>query len=180
MGTVTEEMGREVGSVLAGSAGSEGVLVASPLEIVLAYASAKSSGDIDGALATCHPAAVIETLAFQAVSRSAGEARVQFRNFLSAFPDYKVNFSVLKAADDMVFSSGSITGTMQGPLAGIAPTGRSFELPFSCHWVVREGLIVNELFFYDFYQLCDQLGIDVNEAARHFRYWRANVMGRNG
>jgi hypothetical protein len=85
METMTGSVGRELrssgfsesGSIASGPA-------ASPLEIVEAYASAKSSGDIDGALAVCHPEATIETLAFQAVSRSAFEARVQFENFLKA------------------------------------------------------------------------------------------------
>jgi ketosteroid isomerase-like protein len=152
---------------------------APPATVVQAYAAAKSSGDIEGALAVCHPEAVVETIAFQAIARGAAETRAQFTGFLQAFPDYDVELDVLRTADDMVFSSGTIRATMMGPLAGIEPTGRRYALPFACHWTVREGLIVHEAFFYDFNQMCEQLGLNVNEAARRFRTWRSGAMGRH-
>ena len=148
-----------------------------PREVVVAYADAKGAGDIDAALAVCHPTAVFETVAFQAVSSRRAETRVQASNFLRAFPDYHVEFGVLEQVDDLVLSSGTITGTMRGSLAGVEPTGRRFALPFACHWWIRDGLIVREQFFFDFNQMCEQLGLDVRDAARRFRHWRTHLMG---
>jgi steroid delta-isomerase-like uncharacterized protein len=150
----------------------------SPVAVVEAYATAKSSGDVEGALAVCADDAVFVTIPFQAVARGATEARAQFTNFLRAFPDYHVEVDVLQAVGDMVFSSGTIRATMRGPLAGIEPTGRQYALPFACHWEVRDDLIAHEIFFYDFNQMCEQLGLDVGEAASRFATWRSRAMGR--
>ncbi|BCK55044.1 hypothetical protein NWFMUON74_28160 [Nocardia wallacei] len=63
--------------------------------------------------------------------------------------------------------------TMAGSLAGMAPTGRRFRVPFACHWRVRAGRIVHERFFFDFHQMCEQLGLSTDDAAAHFAAWRA-------
>lgn len=152
----------------------------SPVAVVEAHAAAKSRADVEGALAVCAEDAVFETIPFQAVARGVDEARAQFTNFFRAFPDYNVEFEFLRAVEDMVFSAGTIRATMRGPLAGVEPTGRQFALPFACHWKVRDGLIVHEAFFYDFNQMCEQLGLDVRDAASRFAAWRSQAMGRDG
>jgi predicted ester cyclase len=106
------------------------------------------------------------TVPFQAVARGVDKARAQFTNFLRAFPDYHVELDVLRAVEDMVFSSGAIRATMQGPLAGVEPTGQQYALPFACYWKIRDSLIVHVAFFYDFNQMCEQLGLDVSEPVR--------------
>jgi steroid delta-isomerase-like uncharacterized protein len=153
--------------------------LSSPVAVVEAYAAAKSAGDVEAALAVCADDAVFVTIPFQAVARGVAEARAQFTNFVRAFPDYNVEVDVLEAVGDMVFSSGTIRATMRSSLAGIEPTGRQYALPFACHWKVRDGLIVHEAFFYDFNQMCEQLGLDVGEAASRFATWRSRSMGRH-
>jgi ketosteroid isomerase-like protein len=145
---------------------------ASPVDVVRAYATAKSRADIAAAVATCHPDAVVETVPFQAVARGISEITQQFTGFLRAFPDYNVELEYLCAADDLVVGSGLLRATMRGSLAGIEPTGRSYALPFACHWRVRDGLISHERFFFDFNQMCEQLGLSTDEAGAKFRAWR--------
>ncbi|WP_067634197.1 alcohol dehydrogenase catalytic domain-containing protein [Actinomadura latina] len=45
-------------------------------------------------------------------------------------------------------------------------------LPFACHWTVRDGLIAHERFFFDFHQMCEQLGLPTEAAAAKFAAWR--------
>ncbi|MDI5980695.1 ester cyclase [Amycolatopsis magusensis] len=142
-------------------------------DVVRSYAEAKSRADVDAALRTCHPDVVFETIPFQAVARGTDEARTQFGGFFRAFPDYTVELEYLRETGDLVVGSGRILATMSGPLAGIPPTGRGFALPFACHWTVTDGKIAHERFFFDFNQMCEQLGLSTTDAASRFATWRA-------
>ncbi|KAB2347440.1 ester cyclase [Actinomadura rudentiformis] len=141
-------------------------------DVVRTYAEAKSRSDITAALAVCHPDVIFETIPFQAVAHGADEARAQFTGFLRAFPDYNVELEYLAESGDLVIGAGTIHATMKDSLAGIAPTGRSYALPFACHWTVRNDLITHERFFFDFHQMCEQLGLSTDEAGAHLAIWR--------
>ncbi|WP_186403742.1 ester cyclase [[Actinomadura] parvosata] len=143
-----------------------------PAAVVRAHSQAKTSGDITGALAWCHQDVIFETIAFQSAAHGIDAARRQFQGFLGAFPDYSVQLEDLREMDDLVLGVGRIAGTMKGPLAGVEPTGRAFDLPFVCLWYVHDGLITLERFFYDFNEMCEHLGIDTTTAANRFRTWR--------
>ncbi|MGI5493582.1 nuclear transport factor 2 family protein [Microtetraspora malaysiensis] len=142
------------------------------IDVVRAYAEAKSRADVPAALAYCHPDAVFETIAFQAVANGTEEAARQFTGFLRAFPDYHVDLEYLVEAGELVIGSGTIRATMKMSLAGIEPTGGTYALPFACHWTVRDGLIAHERFFFDFHQMCEQLGLPTDAAADRFAAWR--------
>nr|QXL90851.1 SnoaL-like domain-containing protein [Streptomyces sp.] len=146
-------------------------------DVVRVYAAAKSRADIPGALANCHPDVVFETIPFQAVARGTEEAALQFGGFLRAFPDYDVELEYLRETGGLVVGSGTIRATMAGPLAGIEPTGRAYALPFACHWTVRDGLIAHERFFFDFHQMCEQLGLSTDAAGARFAAWRERATG---
>lgn len=141
-------------------------------DVVRSYAQAKSQADIRGAMRFCHPDVVFETIAFQAVASGLDEVARQNAAFLRTFPDYDVQLEYLVAAGDLVIGAGTVRATMMGSLVGIEPTGRSFTLPFACHWTVRHGLIVHERFFFDFHQMCEQLGLSTEAAAEEFAAWR--------
>ncbi|MEU6563430.1 ester cyclase [Nocardia nova] len=143
-----------------------------PIETVREYAEAKSRADIEAALATCRHDAVLETVPFQVVGRGRAEAAGHLAGFFRAFPDYSVELEYLHDTADLVVGAGTIRATMAGPLAGIEPTGRRFALPFACHWRVRDGLISQERFFFDFHHMCEQLGLSTDAAAARFDAWR--------
>ncbi|MDX3434203.1 ester cyclase [Streptomyces sp. ME01-18a] len=142
------------------------------IDVVRAYAQAKSQADIQGAMQFCHPDVVFETIAFEAVASGLEEVSRQNKAFLRTFPDYAVQLEYLVAADDLVIGAGTVRATMMESLVGIEPTGRSFALSFACHWTVRDGLIVHERFFFDFHQMCEQLGLSTEVAAEKFAAWR--------
>ncbi|WP_406724158.1 ester cyclase [Streptomyces sp. GD-15H] len=147
----------------------------SPVDVVRAYATAKSRADIPAALKSCHPDVVFETIPFQAVARGTEEAARQFAGFLRAFPDYDVELGYLHGMSGLVVGSGTIRATMAGPLAGIDPTGKAYALPFACHWTVRDGLIAHERFFFDFHQMCEQLGLSTDAAGAKVAAWREHA-----
>lgn len=131
-------------------------------DAVLAYAEAKSRADLDAALELCQPDVVFDTVAFRAVARGRDEARRQFSAFFTAFPDYNVEVDGILAEGDAVAAHGAITATMAGPLAGLAPTGKRFRVPFACSWTVADGLLAHEQFFFDLHQMCEQLGLETS------------------
>ena len=141
-------------------------------DVVRAYAQAKSRADVPAALSYCDPGVVFETVAFRAVANGTEEAARQFTAFLRAFPDYRVELEYLVEAGDLVIGAGTIRATMVGSLARIEPTHGTFALPFACHWTVRDGLIAHERFFFDFHQMCEQLGLSTDAAAAKFATWR--------
>lgn len=143
-----------------------------PADVVRAYARAKSRADVREALRYCGQDTVFETIAFQAVATGLDEVARQTTAFLRVFPDYGVELDYLAAADDLVVGAGTIRATMMESLVGIQPTGRAFALPFACHWRVRDGLIRHERFFFDFHQMCEQLGLSTADAAARFAAWR--------
>lgn len=143
-----------------------------PTDVVRSYARAKSQADVQAAMRFCHPDVVFETIAFQAVASGSDEVARQNAAFLRTFPDYGVQLEYLVAAGDLVIGAGTVRATMMESLVGIEPTGRAFELPFACHWTVRNGLIVHERFFFDFHQMCEQLGLSTEAAAEKFAAWR--------
>ncbi|WP_030518859.1 ester cyclase [Nocardia sp. NRRL WC-3656] len=143
-----------------------------PIETVRTYAEAKSRADITAALSACHDDAILETIPFQVVGRGRTEAARHLAGFFRAFPNYSVELEYLDETGDLVVGAGTIRATMMGPLAGLEPTGRRFALPFACHWRVRDGLIAQERFFFDFHQMCAQLGLSTDAAAARFDAWR--------
>jgi ketosteroid isomerase-like protein len=137
-------------------------------DVVQTYARAKSHGDVPAALTCCHPDVVFETIAFRAVANGTEEAARQFTAFLRAFPDYRVDLEYLVEAGELVIGAGTIRATMVESLAGIEPTHGTYALPFACHWTVRDRLIAHERFFFDFHQMCEQLGLSTDAAAAAF------------
>ncbi|SNR55181.1 ester cyclase [Actinomadura mexicana] len=143
-----------------------------PTAVVRAYAQAKSRADIPAAMRFCHPDVVFETIAFRAVATGWDEVARQNTAFLRTFPDYGVELEYLVEAGELAVGAGTVRATMKASLVGIEPTGRSFALPFACHWTVRDGLIAHERFFFDFHQMCEQLGLSTEDAAAKFAAWR--------
>ncbi|WP_040841990.1 nuclear transport factor 2 family protein [Nocardia brevicatena] len=147
-------------------------MTGTPIETVQTYAEAKSRADIAAALSACHDDAILETVPFRVVGRSRTEAAGHLTGFFRAFPDYSVELEYLHETAVSLWGPGPSAPRWLGPPAGIEPTGRRFALPFACHWRMRDGLIAQERFFFDFRQMCEQLGLSTDAAAAQFGAWR--------
>jgi len=79
-----------------------------------------------------------------------GEAAVReyFRESRTAFPDQRNELIALYHADDAVIVEFWLLGTHQGPLMGIAPTGKEFRCRMTAIYLFDErGLICERVYF---------------------------------
>lgn len=78
--------------------------------------------------------------------------------FLSAFSDASFAFQPAIIDEGRVALVAEITGTQDGPLLGLPPSGRAFRIWSVFVLELEDGLIVNERRIYDFTGLLIQLG----------------------
>ena len=79
--------------------------------------------------------------------------------FANAFPDGKIEIKHIHAAGDVVIVEFLGTGTHQGDLMGIAPTGRKMSMPVCNVITVRDGKIASEREYMDMAHMMQQLGV---------------------
>jgi hypothetical protein len=129
------------------------------------YGAAKSRQDAGAALAVCSEDFALETPCLGLASRDRKEAEQQLALFFHLFPDYRVSLEGMAAGEGVVACWGRAHLTWQGAFAGLAPTGRSAELPFVSIFPGGSGVLRGERFFFDLASLCEQTGLPL-EAAR--------------
>ena len=78
--------------------------------------------------------------------------------YRSAYPDTRIELGELIAEGDFVAGPWTATGTHQGELMGIAPTGRSIKITGMGMDRVRDGRIVESWGNYDSLGMLAQLG----------------------
>jgi steroid delta-isomerase-like uncharacterized protein len=90
-----------------------------------------------------------------------GEAEVNdyFRETRTAFPDQRNELIALHHSDDAVVVEAMLYGTHDGPLRGLPPTGRSFEMRFCALFLFAEDRLVCERVYFDRGTVMRQLGV---------------------
>lgn len=131
--------------------------------LVRAYGAAKSEQDIGAALAVCSPDFVLDTPSMGAIARGADEARAQLGLFFHVFPDYGFAVDGIAAEDGSVGCWGQVRMTFAGDLLGLAPTGRTAELPAVSVFTCAGGAITGERFYLDLAGLCARIGVPVDD-----------------
>ena len=111
------------------------------------------------------PDFVLETPCMGLASRDRKEAEQQLALFFHVFPDYRVNLDGMAAGEGVVACWGRARLSWRGAFAGLAPTGRSAELPFVSIFPGAHGMLRGERFFFDLASLCEQTGLPL-EAVR--------------
>ena len=79
--------------------------------------------------------------------------------FATAFPDGKIEIKQIHVAGDTAIVEFVGSGTHNGDLMGIAPTGRTMSVPVVTILEVRDGKIQAEREFMDFAHIMQQLGV---------------------
>ena len=88
-----------------------------------------------------------------------GGARHIWEWILSVFPDHRFDVEHIAADGDTVAILGTMVGTHEGELMGIAPTGRRVETPQS-HWFrVEQGKLTEHWAVRDDLGMLQQLGV---------------------
>jgi steroid delta-isomerase-like uncharacterized protein len=76
------------------------------------------------------------------------EVMAYFEETRRAFPDQRNELVSLHHSDDAVIVEAILRGTHDGPLRGLPPTGRSFEMPFVALFVFEgDGLVCERVYF---------------------------------
>jgi len=93
-------------------------------------------------------------------SRGPESARQVVMMLRTAFPDLHYTIEELVAEGDMVACRMTMSGTHQGPLMGIAPTGRSVRQQAQMHFVrFRYGKVIEHWAVRDDLGIMRQLGV---------------------
>jgi predicted ester cyclase len=80
------------------------------------------------------------------------------------FPDARFEIADEVVKGTVLFHSGVMHGTADGPFLGHPPTGRRVALPFSARIEFAEGAMLGETLWYDLGTLCDQIGVPYDAA----------------
>ena len=79
--------------------------------------------------------------------------------FRTAFPDLRVQIAELLGEGELVATRFVITGTHNGPLMGVPPTGRTVRVPGMCISRIAGGTIAEQWDQADMLGLLQQLGV---------------------
>ena len=79
--------------------------------------------------------------------------------FRAAFPDWHSEMDILVGEGDLVVEHFTASGTQQGEIFGVPPSGRTVTLPGINIWRVRDGRIVERWGRLDELGLLRQLGL---------------------
>ena len=79
----------------------------------------------------------------------------------TAFPGIELDIKKTHVAGDVVIAEFIASGTHQGDLMGIAPTGRKVSIPACLVLEIRDGKIYAEREYFDMAHLMQQLGVAV-------------------
>jgi steroid delta-isomerase-like uncharacterized protein len=82
-----------------------------------------------------------------------------FEDTFAALPDFHMEVIGIAEQDEHVFVQWRLTGTHQGPLLGIEPTGKPIALDGIDHFVMRDGKVVSNFVVVDQMDYARQLGM---------------------
>jgi len=90
-----------------------------------------------------------------------GESAVRelLHDLMTGFPDFHATSAKLHHADDAVIGEGRVTGTHEGPFAGVPPTGRRVAYPLVAIFEFEGDRLVCEKVYFDVATILAQLGV---------------------
>jgi steroid delta-isomerase-like uncharacterized protein len=125
--------------------------------------------DYDAVVETFTDDCYLETIALGLRSEGRPAARAAYVAYFTAFPDLVPDDQGLAFGDDAVVTWGFLRGTSGGDWLGVAPSGKSFAVPFANVARFRDGLMAGESIYFDLAMLCEQADLpldDVRAAAK--------------
>lgn len=125
------------------------------------HLAAENAHDMAATLATVHPDCVFRDLATGQVFQGRAGAERHYRQWWDAFGNV-VERSPYGGAhwidDETYVAEPQYVGRHVGTFLGLAPMGLPFTLPFTVFVKFRDGLFVEERFYYDLAGLLRQIG----------------------
>jgi steroid delta-isomerase-like uncharacterized protein len=126
--------------------------------IVLEHMESENRHEFDVTIDTFdHPR--YELIATGDVHDGPQEVAAYFEETRRAFPDQRNELIALHHSDDAVIVEAMLYGTHEGPLRGLPPPGREFEMRFCALFLFDEDRLVCERVYFDAGTILRQLGI---------------------
>ena len=127
------------------------------------HSRAEDRRDIEGLISTLTEDCVYEISATGQRWEGHAGARRFYTDFLTAFPDVKFDLTDIVIGPQGVIEVAWMTGTHQGPWAGLAPSGRRVRLTIIIYfpWDPSSGKFSGEKIFFDRQDLVGQ-GVDAD------------------
>ena len=127
-------------------------------EIVLEHMDSENCHEFDATMETFgHPR--YELVATGEVYDGAEQVMEYFDSSRRAFPDQRNELLALHHTDDAVCVEAVVRGTHDGPLGGLPPTGRAYELPILSIFQFEGEDLVCERVYFDSMTVLRQLGV---------------------
>ena len=127
-------------------------------ELVIEHMESENRHEYDATIATFdHPR--YELVGTGEVYDGPEEVARYFDETRTAFPNQRNELISLHHADDAVIVEANLYGTHEGPLRGLPPTGRRFEMRFCAVFVFEGDRLVCERVYFDSGTVLRQLGI---------------------
>jgi steroid delta-isomerase-like uncharacterized protein len=82
-----------------------------------------------------------------------------FEDAFTAIPDFHMEILAIAEQGEDVFVQWRLTGTHQGPMLGIAATGKKLTIDGMDHFVIRDGVVLSNLVVFDQMQYARQIGM---------------------
>jgi steroid delta-isomerase-like uncharacterized protein len=82
-----------------------------------------------------------------------------FEDAFAAIPDFHMEILAIAEQGEDVFVHWRLTGTHEGPLLGIAPTGKKLTIDGMDHFVIGDGSVRSNFIVFDQMQYARQIGM---------------------
>jgi steroid delta-isomerase-like uncharacterized protein len=135
-------------------------------EVVREHVELENRHEIEATLGTFgHPR--YELIGTGEIFDGPEEVRGYYEETLTAFPDARVEVLSSRHAEDAVIVEAKLFGTQTGPLRGLPPTGRSYEVQGLAIYLFEDDRLVCERIYFDAGTILRQLGVarDPNSTA---------------
>jgi len=126
--------------------------------IVREHMDSENRHEFDATMATFHHPRY-ELIATGQVYDGPEEVERYFEETRRAFPDQRNELLALHHAEEAVLVEAVVRGTHEGPLGGLPPTGREFELPILSIFLFDDDKLIGERVYFDSNTMLRQLRV---------------------
>ena len=127
------------------------------------HRDAEARRDYDGILKTFAHDCYLATAALESRSDGREATRAAYVAYFTAFPDLTPEDDGFAFGDDALVSWGRLRGTSGGEWLGVAPTGGTFDVPFTNVTTFEDGRMAGETIYFDLATLCEQARLPLQE-----------------